>query len=165
MKKNHPFSPIYNKESKVLILGSLPSIESVKKGYYYMHPQNRFWKVLSVIFQKDVYSMGIKQKNEFILEHHLSLYDVIASCTIEQSSDASIKDVFYTDIKEIINHTQITKILLNGKTAYQLFLKKYPEYQDMALSMPSTSSANAKFRLEDLVEIWRAALLDTIDLL
>lgn len=161
----HPFEAVFHPSSKVLILGSLPSVESVKQGFYYMHPQNRFWKVLSIIFQEDVYSMNIEKKRQFILKHDLSLYDVIAACDIHQSSDASIRNVSYTNIKEIIDQTEINKILLNGKTAYQFFLKEYPEYKDMAFCMPSTSSANAKVKIEDLVQYWRSALLDVIDLI
>ena len=165
MKKIHPFEAVYSSDSKILILGSLPSVESVKQGFYYMHPMNRFWKMLSIIFQDDSYSMGIEQKREFILRHHLALFDVIASCDIKQSSDASIRNVSYTNIKEIIKQSHISKILLNGKTAYQLFLKEYPEYKDIAFCMPSTSSANAKVKIEKLVQVWRAALLEAIDLI
>ncbi|MDE7161659.1 MAG: DNA-deoxyinosine glycosylase [Anaeroplasmataceae bacterium] len=159
MKKIHPFEPIYDSNSQILILGTLPSVESVKQGFYYMHPQNRFWKILSKIYSKDAYHMSIEEKKEFLLEHQIALYDVVAQCSIELSSDASIQNVRYTDIKMLIQKTSISRILLNGTKAYQLFLKAYPEYKDMAICLPSTSSANAKIQLEELTEHWKQALL------
>ncbi|MDE6661146.1 MAG: DNA-deoxyinosine glycosylase [Anaeroplasmataceae bacterium] len=158
MKKEHPFSPVYNAESQLLILGSLPSIASVERGFYYMHPQNRFWKVLSNIFNEDVYSKSIEDKRSFILNHHLALYDVVASCDIENSSDASIENVVCTELKDILKEAPIKKILFNGNKAYTLFCKAYPNLINMAICLPSTSSANARISLEELTRIWEEAL-------
>lgn len=162
MKKEHPFHPIFNASSKILILGSLPSIVSVEKKFYYMHPQNRFWKILSNIYQEDVYKMEREEKISFILKHHLALYDVIASCDIINSSDASIENVVCTDIEEILHQAPIQKILLNGRKAYDLFCKAYPQYIHIAILLPSTSSANAKVSLEELTRIWEEALQNKI---
>ena len=159
MKKQHPFSPVYNNHSQILILGSLPSIVSVERGFYYMHPQNRFWKVLERIYKEDVYSKGILEKKDFILKYHLALYDVVASCDIKNSSDASIENVAYTNIEDILKQAPIQKILFNGKKAYTLFCKAYPSLIHMAISLPSTSSANAQISLEELTSIWEEALL------
>ena len=158
MKKIHPFSPVYDGKSEVLILGSLPSIVSVERGFYYMHPQNRFWKVLSKIFGEDIYSKDIEAKTSFILKHHLALYDVVASCDIKNSSDASIENVICTDIRDILLQASIKKIILNGNTAYTLFCKAYPNLKDMAICLPSTSSANARISLEELTRVWEEAL-------
>ena len=141
MEKQHPFMPIYNAASEILILGSLPSVESVKRGFYYMHPENRFWKVLSRIYEEDAYHMSIEDKSLFILKHHLALYDIIC-----------------TNIKEVLRGMNTKKILLNGKTAYQIFIKQYPELKEIAICLPSTSSANARVSLDALTLIWKEAL-------
>lgn len=158
MEKQHPFMPIYNAASEILILGSLPSIESVKRGFYYMHPENRFWKVLSRIYEEDAYHMSIEDKSLFILKHHLALYDIIYSCTIKNSSDSSITNPICTNIKEVLRGMNTKKILLNGKTAYQIFIKQYPELKEIAICLPSTSSANARVSLDALTLIWKEAL-------
>lgn len=158
MEKQHPFMPIYNADSELLILGSLPSIESVKRGFYYMHPENRFWKVLSRIYEEDAYHMSIEDKSLFILKHHLALYDIIYSCTIKNSSDSSITNPICTNIKEVLRGMNTKKILLNGKTAYQIFIKQYPELKEIAICLPSTSSANARVSLDALTLIWKEAL-------
>ena len=158
MKKNHPFEPVFDSASKILILGTMPSIASVQQGFYYMHPQNRFWKILSKIYETDVYNASLEEKKHFLIMHHLAVYDVVSSCDIDQSKDDSIKDVEYADIRSILNQSCIEKILLNGKKAYQLFLKKYPEYNNIAYCLPSTSPANAQIHLDELVRIWQDAL-------
>ena len=123
-----------------------------------MHPQNRFWKVLSRIYEEDAYSMNIEDKTSFILKHHLALYDVVASCDIKNSSDASIENVVCTDLEEILKNSDIQKILLNGNKAYTLFCKAYPQLKDMAIPLPSTSSANARVSLDELSRAWEEAL-------
>lgn len=158
MEKQHPFMPIYNAASEILILGSLPSVESVKRGFYYMHPENRFWKVLSRIYEEDAYHMSIEDKSLFILKHHLALYDIIYSCTIKNSSDSSITNPICNNIKEVLRGMNTKKILLNGKTAYQIFIKQYPELKEIAICLPSTSSANARVSLDALTLIWKEAL-------
>lgn len=160
MEKTHPFQPVYNKESEILILGSMPSLVSVKNGFYYMHPQNRFWKVLSKLYKEDAYSMSIEEKKSFLYRHHIALYDIVLSCVIDQSKDASIDQVVCTDILGLIQEFPIRKILLNGSKAYSIFCKSYPILEKIAVCMPSTSSANAKMSLESLCVVWQEALLD-----
>lgn len=158
MRKFHPFEPVWNEHSKILILGSMPSVVSVQRGFYYMHPSNRFWKMLGLIYNENVYDYQIKEKKDFILKHNLALFDVIESCDIINSSDQSITKVLTNRIEELIDNSQISKIILNGKKAYELFVEAYPNYLDMAICLPSTSSANASYSLERLVEEWQKVL-------
>lgn len=159
MIKEHPFKPIYNESSKILILGSMPSVRSVEQGFYYMHPQNRFWKILSNIYHEDAYSLDVNQKIKFILDHHLALFDVIQYCQVEASSDATIKSAVVQDLTTIMKTASIQKIILNGKKAYELFSKNYPQYLDIAYCLPSTSPANAAYSLENLTELWRECIV------
>lgn len=154
-QKHHPFSAVINSNSHILILGTLPSVASIEQGFYYMHPQNRFWKVLSRLYEEDVYSMGIEEKREFILRHQLALFDVISACQIHKSSDQSIRFAEVQDIQRIVELYPIKRILLNGKKAYELFKREYPDLLEMAVCLPSTSPANAKVSLEELTAQWK----------
>ena len=150
----HPFPPLYDKSSKVLILGSFPSVKSREQMFFYGHPQNRFWKVLAGVLEQPV-PETIEQKKEFLLQNHIAVWDVIASCTIEGSSDSSIKNVIPNDINQILEHCSIEQIIANGDKAYQLY-NKYclPMTQRACVKMPSTSPANAAWSLERLIENW-----------
>lgn len=143
----HTIKPFYNKDSKILILGSFPSIKSREAGFYYAHPQNRFWKVLSNIFNET-----IENKQEFLKKNHIALFDVCASCEIKGSSDASIKEVVPNDISEILNSSEIKIIFLNGKTAANLYKKYMQDIKISSVVLPSTSPANATFNLAKLVK-------------
>lgn len=143
----HTIKPFYNKDSKVLILGSFPSIKSREAGFYYAHPQNRFWKVLSIIFDEP-----IENKQEFLKKNHIALFDVCASCEIKGSSDASIKEVVPNDISEILDSSEIKIIFLNGKTAANLYKKYMQDIKIPSVVLPSTSPANATFNLAKLVK-------------
>ena len=153
------FPPIYDECSKVLILGSLPSVASRSEGFYYMNPRNRFWQVISALFGEDLTSMTIPEKREALLRHRVALSDVILSCEIHRSSDASIGKVEYTDVAEIFSHSAVERILLNGQKAYDLFSRRYPEYASIATRLPSTSPANARSSLDDLIKEWGDLLL------
>jgi len=157
-KQTHGFGPLFDSESRILILGSFPSTRSREEGFFYGHPQNRFWAVLSAIYGEDK-PLSIEEKTTFILSHHLALYDVIESCSIINSSDVSIKDVEPADILSIIKHSKIKKILLNGKTAEKYFhlYQKVNSSIDV-LVLPSTSPANAAAKLDALISIWSKAL-------
>ena len=150
----HPFPPLYDKNSQVLILGSFPSIKSREQMFFYGHPQNRFWKVIAGVFQEKT-PETIEEKKYFVLSHHLALWDVIAECDIVGSSDSSIRNVKANDLSEILENAPIQKIIVNGKTAEKLY-KKYiePVTGITAVVMPSTSPANAAWRLEKLTEVW-----------
>ena len=150
MLVNHELEPIYNSNSKILILGSLPSIKSRSLGFYYMHPQNRFWPIMESLFSTSLPT--IASKKVFLLNNNLALWDVIASCDITNSSDNSIKEVTPNNLNLIINNAPIKAIFCLGKTSYKLFFKynNYPHIKVYLL--PSPSSANATHHFNTLVQ-------------
>lgn len=145
----HPLAPIYDKNSEVLILGSFPSIVSRKLNFYYANQNNRFWKVLERVFEED-----ILDRNEFCKRNHIALWDVIQSCTIYGSSDASITDVKVNPIDTLLTKSNIHMIFTTGKKA-DLLYKKYIHLDMNHIPLPSTSSANAAMNLETLVEYYK----------
>lgn len=151
----HPIEPVFDKESKILILGSFPSVKSREEGFFYGHPQNRFWKVLAEIWKEPV-PVSIDEKKSFLLRNHIAVWDVIKSCDIEGSSDSSIKNVVTNDMSVILLEADIKQIYVNGKKAQQLYQKYiYSMLQKEAICLPSTSPANAAWSLERLVQEWR----------
>ena len=155
----HPIRPVYDKNSKILILGSVPSVKSREANFFYGHPQNRFWKVLATVFDVKTPST-VEEKRAFLLEHGVAVWDVIKSCDIVGSSDSSIKNVVPNDLREILNSADIRQIFVNGKTAEQYY-KKYIEKEigRKAICLPSTSPANAAWNVERLVTEWMQILL------
>ncbi|MGN0513231.1 MAG: DNA-deoxyinosine glycosylase [Lachnospiraceae bacterium] len=154
----HPFEPCYDQNSKILILGSLPSVKSREEGFYYGHPRNRFWKMLSMVWNEPE-PVTIEEKKKFVIAHHLALYDAIYSCDIIGSADSTIRNVVPADISMIMQNSSVGKILLNGRTAEKYFKKYQPEkYQCYLRSMPSTSPANAAVSLNELVQCWKIHL-------
>lgn len=155
---NHEIPPVYNSESQILILGSFPSVKSRESNFFYGHPQNRFWKVLAALFHEEVPS-SVEEKREFLLRNHIAVWDVIASCDIQGSSDSSIKNVTPNDILSILEQSKIRTIYANGATSYKLYdkycLKKTGR---SAVKLPSTSPANAAFSLEKLIREWSIIL-------
>ena len=151
----HPIPPVYDEDSKVLILGSFPSVKSREEGFFYGHPQNRFWRVVSSVFDEDM-PQTTEEKRAFLLRRNIALWDVIASCEIEGSSDASIKDVVPNDLRRIFKAADIKAIFVNGKTAYKYYQKyTQPLIEREAVCLPSTSPANASWSLERLMEAWK----------
>lgn len=149
----HPFGPVFDSKSKVLILGSFPSVISRRQNFYYANPQNRFWPVLSAVFEED--SGGeVSQRTEFVLRHHIALWDVVASCTILGSSDASIQDVRVNDIQWLVDHSSIQYIYTTGSRAYGLYERYHPSVIE-AVCLPSTSPANARMKLNDLISCYK----------
>ena len=124
----HPFPPFYRADSEILILGSLPSVKSREQGFYYGHPRNRFWRMLLRIFGEEGTLESIEEKKRFLAKHRLALYDVIYSCEIRGSSDSSIRKVIPADIREIMQGSRVSRILLNGKRCGRL-LRKYLSWQ------------------------------------
>lgn len=165
LRQSHPIEPILDDESSILILGSFPSVKSREMGFFYGHPQNRFWKVLSTIFKDDVPSTIIEKK-AFLIRHHIALWDVIESCDIVGSSDGSIRNVVPNNIQYILEHAPIQEIYVNGNTAYKLYQKYiFPVTHRQAIVLPSTSPANASYSLEKLSLIWQEKIqLNKIDL-
>ena len=154
----HPLEVLKDKDSKILILGSFPSVKSREMNFFYMNKTNRFYKVLSSLLDIDLFSISIEEKKRILLKNHIALYDVVKRCRIHGSSDSSLQILDYSDIYEILMNTKINKIYLNGSLAYSLFIKKYPELLNVSYKLPSTSSANAKMKLEDLVSSWSIIL-------
>lgn len=151
----HPIPPLYNKDSKILILGSFPSVKSREQMFFYGHVQNRFWKVISSVFECPV-PETIEDKKKLLLENNIALWDVIASCEITGSSDSSIRNVKPNDISLILENADIKQIFVNGKTAEKYF-NKYIKKQinRNAVCLPSTSPANASWSFERLVQEWK----------
>ncbi len=151
---SHMFLPVYDENSELLILGSFPSVKSREQGFYYGHPQNRFWKVLSFVCGCEV-PQSIEEKKAMLLAAHIAIWDVIDSCDIIGSSDSSIKNVVPADIAGLLPKTKITRIFANGKTAGNLYNKFSRESTGAdAVVLPSTSPANAAWSLERLTECW-----------
>ena len=150
----HPFGPLYSEHSKVLILGSFPSVKSREQAFYYGHPQNRFWGVVAAIFGQPK-PQTIEEKTALIIDNDLALWDSIASCEIVGSSDASIKNAKPNDISIILENSQAEQVFCNGKKSYELY-RKYiePSTGMKAVCLPSTSPANAQWTMEKLVEAW-----------
>ena len=159
----HPIPPVYDSRSRVLILGSFPSVKSREQGFFYGHPQNRFWKLLARLFD-DATPESIDDKKRFLLTHRVAVWDVIASCDIVGSSDASIENVVPNDISAILAAAPIRRIYCNGAKAYDLY-RKYlePQVGRAAEKLPSTSPANAAFSIERLASAWAAVPLQVRD--
>ncbi len=151
----HPIPPVFDENSKVLILGSFPSVKSREACFFYGHPQNRFWKLMAEVFEDDL-PVTVEEKRAFLLWHNVAVWDVIRSCDITGSSDASIKNVVPNDLGIILNTAQIRDIYVNGKTAYRYY-EKYmkPHTGRDAICLPSTSPANAAWDMERLKSRWK----------
>lgn len=145
----HPFEPLFQSDSKVLILGSFPSVVSRKQSFYYANPANRFWPVMEEVFEDSA-----DDRREFCYRHHIALWDVIRSCRIHGSSDSSIRDVIVNDIDSLIQKTEVRVIFTTGKKAADLFAK-YTNTETRHIALPSTSAANARMKKADLVEKYR----------
>ena len=157
MKVYHNFKPIYNKYSKILILGSIPSVISRNQGFYYANKNNRFWSILESLFKVKLNSN--EEKEKFLLNNNIALWDVIKTCDITGSSDSSIKNVEVNDISKIIKDSEIETIFVTGKTAlnnYNKYLKD--KVKKDAIYLPSPSSANASFSLEKLIQEYKIIL-------
>lgn len=157
MFASHGFPPFFGPESRVLILGSFPSVKSREEAFYYAHPQNRFWKVLAGCFG-DNPPYSLYEKKLFLSAHKIALWDAVESCDVIGSGDASIKNVTPTDVGLILKSAKIKKIILNGRTAEKYFLKYNPEAEAPFVTLPSTSPANAAWGLERLISVWRPEL-------
>lgn len=152
MKVEHEFGPYINKDSEVLILGSIPSLKSRELGFYYMHPQNRFWKIMGDLFNEKSLST-ILEKKKFLKKNKIALWDVLESCEINGSSDSSIKCPKVNDIKGLIKGTNVKTIFVTGKKAFDLYNKFcYKDVLIKAIYLPSTSGANCRVSYDDLKE-------------
>jgi hypoxanthine-DNA glycosylase len=168
----HQIPPVWDSESEVLILGTMPSPKSREAGFFYMHPQNRFWKVLPAVFGEALCcpnnspdrEAAILERRDFLLRHHIALWDVLASCQISGAADSSIKNARPNNFEQILGHSKIKRVFCTGKTAWSLWEKtcaeKYEEpYQLTVECLPSTSPANAACSLEKLIEAYKVILI------
>ena len=154
----HPIAPVFDAQSKILILGSFPSVKSRESAFFYGHPQNRFWKVLSGLLGCRC-PQTVEEKTQMLLAHRIALWDVIASCRIEGSSDSSIRDVVPTDLSVILDRAPIRAVFCNGQTAFRLYERFQAAQTGLpAALLPSTSPANAAYSVERLMESWEIIL-------
>ena len=158
----HPIEPVYDANSRILILGSFPSVKSREEMFFYGHPRNRFWKVLAAVLETAA-PETVEEKRELLLTHGIALWDVIASCDITGSADSSIKNVVPNDVGKILEHASIERIFINGKTA-EKYYRKYlmPEIKREGVCLPSTSPANASWSFEKLVEAWKCIRVENM---
>lgn len=151
----HPIPPLYDKNSRVLILGSFPSVKSREAQFFYGHPQNRFWRVTSAVFNEPV-PQTVDEKRAFLLRNHLAVWDVIGACDIKGSADSTIRNVTPNDLRIILDASDIEEIFVNGKTAEKYYNKYTKDITGRpAICLPSTSPANAAWSVERLVEAWQ----------
>lgn len=153
----HPIPPVLDpaRPPRVLILGSFPSVASREAGFFYGHPRNRFWPLMARLLEEPL-PVSIAEKRELLLSHGIALWDVIASCEITGSADASITSVTPTDLSPFLAFGTLRAVVTNGKTAHALYVRhQYPSTHIPDLCLPSTSPANAAFSLDRLAEAWR----------
>lgn len=149
----HPFKPIWDSESRILILGSFPSVKSREEGFYYGHPRNRFWPVMERLFDAEL--RNTEEKTAFLLSHHIALSDVIAQCDITKSADASIRNAVPQDLAGIISSSRISAVYANGSKAAELYRRFF---DGNIIQLPSTSPANVAWTLDKLYDEWKQIL-------
>ena len=150
----HPIEPTYDAHSRILILGSFPSVKSREMMYFYGHPQNRFWKIVSALYNEET-PMTVEERRSFLLRNHIAAWDSIHQCTISGSSDSSIRDVIPNDLSSILNTANIEQIYCNGRKSWDMYHRYIePLSGREAVCLPSSSPANASWSLEKLIEAW-----------
>ena len=168
---SHPIPPVWNSESRILILGTMPSPKSREIGFFYMHPQNRFWSVMAEVFGETLahpnnapdHTAAIEERRAFLLRHHLAMWDVLASCEITGAADSSIKNAIPNDFSEILENSKVRQIICTGKTSFNLWQKNCAALYELRYNLtvhclPSTSPANAQWSKEKLIEEYKAIL-------
>ena len=154
----HTFEPVFDSNSRILILGTFPSVKSRESGFYYGHPQNRFWRVMAKLLSQPV-PCSIEEKKQLLIQNRVALWDVAASCEIEGSSDSSMTRVVPNDIPKLLSESKITHVFANGKKAAQLYNRLiYPVTELEIVTLPSTSPANADCGMENLLREWQVIL-------
>ena len=150
----HGFAPVWDERSRVLVLGTLPSVKSREQNFYYGHPRNRFWQVLARVFDEPV-PRSVEEKTALLLRNGVALWDVVQECDIRLSADSTIRDPVPNDIRPILSGAQIRAVFTNGGKAHELYRKLIlPTVGVEDISLPSTSPANAARSLDNLVEAW-----------
>ncbi len=154
----HPFNPIYDQNSRVLILGTMASPASRKAGIYYGHPQNRFWRIMGDLFLEST-PMVRKERIAFCYRHRIALWDVLKSCEIRGAQDGSIRDPVVQPLETVLNVSPIRAVFTNGQKAHTLYMRYVFDTTDIAdISLPSTSPANCRYAYVDLLKAYRAIL-------
>ncbi len=154
----HPFPPVFDENSRMLLLGSFPSPASREKGFFYLHPQNRFWPVLSAVLEAPL-PQNNEERRELLLSRRIALWDVLAACDISGADDSSIRNAVPNDLSPIFSAADIRAVFTTGQAAFRLYKRfQQPKTNIPAVSLPSTSPANAKMRLDDLVAAYKAIL-------
>lgn len=154
----HTFAPVYDEKSKVLILGSFPSVKSRELGFYYGHAQNRFWPLMAHLLGENV-PCSTEEKCSMLLSHGIALWDVISSCDIDGSSDASIRNAVPNDIGKILKYADIRAVFANGATAARLYNRFCEKRMGQGIVLlPSTSAANASYSFERLCTCWQSVI-------
>lgn len=154
----HTIPPLYDSHSRVLLLGSIPSPKSREVGFFYGHPQNRFWRVLAAVLGEPV-PQSIEEKRAMCLKHHVALWDTIARCDIAGASDTSIRNAVPNDISKLVQESEITRIFATGGKSAELYRKLIePQLHIPITQLPSTSPANAAWSLDRLIEAYRVIL-------
>ena len=153
MRLQHGIPALYDNRSRVLILGSFPSVKSREMGFFYGHPQNRFWRVLATLWEEPM-PQTVEERRNFLLRHRIAAWDVIAECDIEGSSDASIRNAVPNDLSGIFSVADIRAVFVNGGMAAKLYRKHMTSYPS-CIVLPSTSPANAAWSHSSLCEAWR----------
>lgn len=149
----HEFPPVYDENSRVLILGTIPSPKSRERGFYYMHPQNRFWRMLCAVLGDEV-PQDIPGRRELCLKHGVALWDVLSECSIDGASDSSIKDAVPNPLEVIFNSADIRAVFTTGKKAQALYERFFPDGMK-AVCLPSTSPANRTISESEMLEKYR----------
>ncbi len=158
MYETHPIPPLYYADSRILILGSFPSVKSREACFFYAHPQNRFWRLLATLFGEEV-PEGTPARRDFLLRHHIAVWDTVGACDIRGSSDASMKHAVPNDLTPILESAPIRAVFCNGTTSYNLYRKHQGNTIPLPVfPLPSTSPANAAKSLDDLIEAWQIIL-------
>ena len=156
----HPIPPFYDETSQILILGSFPSVKSRESRFFYGHPQNRFWKLMTLLYGEEAVPVTIEEKAALLKRHHIAAWDSIHACDIQGSSDSSIRNVEPNDFGPILSAAPIRQIFTNGKKSHEIYRKYcFPQTGREDICLPSTSPANAAWSLERLAEAWKVILL------
>ncbi len=154
----HSIEPVFDTESRVLILGTMPSPKSREVQFYYGHPQNRFWRVLAAVLGEEV-PQSVPEKKTMLLRHRIALWDVLAECEITGASDSSIRNPVANDLSVILNHAPVQAVFTTGATAWKLYTRlQKPHTGIEAVRLPSTSPANCAVKMEALTEAYKAIL-------
>ena len=154
----HPIPPTYDSRSRILILGSFPSVKSREMQFFYGHPQNRFWKLMAALYQEPI-PMTVSERRDFLLRNRIAAWDSIHQCTIIGSSDSSIRDVIPNDLSPILETAAIEQIFCNGRKSWDMYHRYIEPVTDRpAILLPSTSPANAACTMEKLITAWKVIL-------